>query len=482
MLFRHPSASISRFSLCGLLLLLSVSPAVADPKPLSKEEQAKVDAAIDKGVAFLKKAQTKNGDWPRRYQGTYLAGQCALPAYALLESGVPTDDPVIQKAAEYLREKCKKTCYTYDLGLAILFFDRLGDPKDKSLIQSMALRLIAGQSYTGGWSYRCLPVKEKQEEALLNSLNELNKRLESGKLVQEAIRDLNVSQSFRLFAVFQDPRTFDLEEKGGYDVVKGGLPYIGVTDNSNTQIAMIGLWVSQRHEIPAKIVFRQTTERFKRSQIPDGRWSYRTASNASVSPTILAYRSMTCVGLIALAVGLGGEDSTSEKMKSDRNDLFVYRGLTALYRQIGYPKDAITKHITHQDVYFLWSLERVCMIYNLEKIDDKDWYRWGAEILLTNQLKEGYWPGSLWQKAAPPLPTEFDSSSVAPAFGASLNTAFALLFLKHSHPMKDLTTKLPFSAKELNEGIARLRRGEKLPERPSHIPNSTEKTKSRNEQ
>jgi len=166
---------------CSILLGHATS-VWADPKPLSKEEQAKVDEAIDKGVAFLKKVQTKEGDfgWKMYNLNMYEVGQCALPAYALLESGVPADDPVIQKAAAFLRPRVLVNTHTYELPLAILFFDRLGDPKDKKLIQMCALRLIAGQHRTGGWAYRCPILTDKTALDLLNCLAELNKRRKGG--------------------------------------------------------------------------------------------------------------------------------------------------------------------------------------------------------------------------------------------------------------------------------------------------------------
>jgi hypothetical protein len=132
--------------LLGCTLLLGVVASIhADPKPLPKDEQDKVDKAIDKGVAFLKRTQTKEGDWPRNWPKGHLVGQCALPAYALLEAGVPADDPVIQKAANFLRPKVLKNDWTYEISLAILFFDRLGDPKDKT-VQS-----LSGAIYAAFW-------------------------------------------------------------------------------------------------------------------------------------------------------------------------------------------------------------------------------------------------------------------------------------------------------------------------------------------
>jgi hypothetical protein len=97
----------------------------------------------------------------REKGGGHVLGETLLPAYALLESGVPANDPAIKKAAEYIRPRVLKLERTYDISLAILFLDRLCDPKDKKSIQSLALRLIASQHRTGGWSYRCLALTER---------------------------------------------------------------------------------------------------------------------------------------------------------------------------------------------------------------------------------------------------------------------------------------------------------------------------------
>lgn len=91
-----------------------------------------------------------------------------------------------------------------------------------------------------------------------------------------------------------------------------------------------------------------------------------------------------------------------------------------------------------------------------------DWYRWGVEALVTNQAKDGAWVES--------ASTHTWNSNRPVNYKAALNTAFALLFLKRSHPMKELTPKLPFTAKELNEGIAQLRPKDKFPLHPVTAP------------
>jgi hypothetical protein len=114
------------------------------------------------------------------------------------------------------------------------------------------------------------------------------------------------------------------------------------------------------------------------------------------------------------------------------------------------------------------------MLYNLPTIGDKDWYRWGTEILLHSQTSSGEWVTmSVSTKGAP-----------MGYYGPALNTAFALLFLKRSHPMKDLTSKIPYDAKELNEGIARLQKNQRASDRsvtdPSAGKNPDSQSKPRN--
>lgn len=449
--------------LCGVILLACGHPAKADPKPLSKEEQAKVDQAVDKGVAYLKRSQAKEGDWPPFWHGTYAVGQCALPAYALLESGVAADDPVIQKAAAFLRSKSLKTGMTYELSLAILFFDRLGDPKDKKLIQTLALRLLASQHRSGGWSYRCLPLSVADGEALLKSLEKLSKQMkEDGKSAKQALHVLEVPRKLRLLTVFQDPEKFDWPEQLSGSP-STSLSLVSGTDNSNTQFALLALWVAQRHGIPMDLTFRLLVERFEKTQCANGWWPYQGNQRLGIYP----YRSMICVGLLGLGIGTGLKLPKSGTASRDQEQTRILYGLTALSQEIGTPAGQMKQPIPLQELYFLWSVERVAMLYNLSTIGDKEWYRWGAEILVTNQGSGGWWPD-------PPRNSKYFVSN----YGLTLNTAFAVLFLKHSHPMRELTPKLPFSAKELNKGIARLQEGDKLMQKTTTTSNESRSIES----
>ena len=108
------------------------------------------------------------------------------------------------------------------------------------------------------------------------------------------------------------------------------------------------------------------------------------------------------------------------------------------------------------DVYYLWSLERTGVLFDLPAIADRDWYRWGAEALVTNQTERGDW--GKWSLGPP---------NAYPTYGPVANTSFALLFLKRAHLSKDLTAKLPFKPEALNAGVVARLQGGGFPTRPA---------------
>ncbi len=75
-----------------------------------------------------------------------------------------------------------------------------------------------------------------------------------------------------------------------------------------------------------------------------------------------------------------------------------------------------------RDFYFLWSLERVGVIFGIDKIGNIDWYAAGAEELLNNQHAGGDWGRG--------------------ARGNVVDTSFALLFLSRSNLVRDLSAKV----------------------------------------
>src|SRR5580698_9855452 len=87
----------------AVLILGASFSAGADPADTAKER----DAAIDKGIEWLKKGQASDGSWdyddgPFRIGIHMKQGTTALCALALLKSGVAPDDAVINKAFDFI--------------------------------------------------------------------------------------------------------------------------------------------------------------------------------------------------------------------------------------------------------------------------------------------------------------------------------------------------------------------------------------------
>ncbi len=440
-MFTTPRAA--RWSL-GLLLAVPLT-AQAAPLPLSKEEQAKVDKAIDKSIAFLKHTQSKKGGWPQlpAYR-RYLVGPHALPALALLEAGVPKDDPVVQRAADYIRPHLPKLNQTYEISLALLFLDRLGDPQDEAAIRSLALRLVAGQCRSGGWCYRCPTLSRTNEEALTELLRQWQEAAANKKALPAVPKD------FKVLTVFQDPAELAAWQDPLNDKVTVNQLFTGHTDNSNTQFAILALWAARRHQPPLGPTLRLVARRFENSQNPDGTWFYQYRPVRHGVDPVRTMRSMTTVGLLGLALreGLRPERTTPPATPDEQ----VLRGLAAVSLFIGEPTGQMKRPVPMTDLYYLWSLERLAMLYDLPTIGGKDWYRWGAEILVTNQTHRGDWP-----------PWELGPQDMNCNFGPSLNTAFALLFLKRSQLLPELTAKLPYKPGVLERGVAATLQGARLP-------------------
>ena len=387
---------------------------------LSAEKQEAVSRAIERGVAYLKRTQKDGGSWTRE---SHLVGYAALLGLTLLECGVPANDPAVQKAAALVRGERPRTTSTYELGLSVLFLERLGHPADRPIVQELAARLIAGQLPDGGWHYQCPILDPSQQATLLWQLTELRSGAPAKLLKPVAKgtpepaqkpakqRERARGKSTRATAVLRNVPSLQEDLRVRQD------PASGMADNSNTQFAALALWAAQRQDVPVERALALVAKRFRTCQNDDGGWGYHSGGEQREP----SRPSMTCVGLLALAVGHGlGRDD--EPARGSVPDEQIQNAMNALGKRVGKP---MTRD--DYDLYFLWSLERVGVLYGLQRIGGGDWYSWGAEFLVGKQAKGGEWKGSHYHGASP-----------------TLDTCFALLFLKRVNLTHDLTTKIEF--------------------------------------
>jgi hypothetical protein len=417
--------------------VLALATALLAAWPARAADKAAIDAAVEKGVKHLKALQLEGGTWPHEQSGL-----TALAGLTLLECGVPAEDAHIQKAAAAVRAAAVDADQTYSLALAVLFLDRLGEPVDVALIESLTVRLLAGQNVAGGWSYNCPKLGLDEQRRLTTILKQHNERAITKDPPKRAPDDKRTVRDL--------PREIQaqLELVGRQRLAAANLPG-DQGDNSNTQFAILGLWVARRHGLPVDGALRETERRFRLSQHLDGGWGYMSGGLGGEIVTPLGSTpAMTCAGLLGLGLAYGAWNEAAArpdpkgkepgkpgaaKPQDPSKDKAVVGAFTLLGLWVdalaaGDVRDARVNRGSGKFYYFLWSLERVAVAYGVDKVGRTDWYDWGAKVLLANQGADGGWTNGDYRNGP--------------------DTCFALLFLRRANLASDLSRALKSQMKD----------------------------------
>ncbi len=330
-----------------VFILVTVISTVSLNSEVQAQTAKEVTESRLKGMEFLKSQQQDNGSW--EFEG-HSVGITALCTLALLENGVPVNDPQIKKGRQFVIKESDKLKSTYDLALATLLLSRIGDREDKTMIRKYAARLIAGQTSTGGWSYSC-PLAGT--------------------------------------SIINNPRARPK-------------PKVSPGDNSCTQFAVLGLWTASRSNIDIEESMIGVARRFVETQNEDGGWSYRLPAEEKAEPS---KNSMTLAGLFCLTVARAAKiramqeseqkeepdaearAETQKEGESLLSDPIFAKGLEMAGKYASGISLSSAK-------YFLWSTERVGVLLGLEKLGDTDWFSKGATVLIKTQKEDGGWENS----------------------------------------------------------------------------------------
>lgn len=402
--------------------------AAATPARAAKQEE--IDRAIKAGAEALK-VQFATGTGG----GDTTIGPACLAGLAMLEAGVPPTDKAVKAITDRVREESYAQTATYGIALCVMFLDRLGDPNDVVRIQMLAVRLLVAQTAGGGWGYTCCTVSADD----VKWLKAIAGAPPAGKLHPDVER---YAQS--------------LAAARGQNAGAGD-------DNSNTQFAVMAVWMSRKHGVPADPALELIEKRFASTQeLRTGNWPYAPGQPAS-SP------SMYCAGLLGMATAVARreekrkgdtvkpppakkdkvdpvklndpfynppppaaapkKDKDEPTKATDVRDATVQRGFAGLGAtiadQIRSGKGLFIQGQSihgNGDLYFLWSLERVGVVYGADKIGGFDWYDIGSTALVRTQGNDGAW--------------------AAGGYTPEINTAFAVLFLCRSNLAKDLSSRV----------------------------------------
>ncbi len=448
-----------------------------------------LNGAVAKGVKYL------SGTTPQWFNdGSFRLGYIALGGLTLLECKSPRDEQIVKQAAELTRKLAVEHDRTYEITLAIMFLDRLGDPRDRKLIQLLGARLVAGQEASGGYSYSCPILTVNESNQLIAFLDRTRPRKAPAPLAldigEKTIEKTDPSKSndggLDPFAkpsfdvpsetlpapgvdaavppvalpdgdglVSQPPTirpknrlsntvgTIRLEAKGGGGNAKGMLsarlqtipavvnqgrdkdqmvlvfPERPQTDHSNLQFAIVGMYVARRHGVVSDRAIMLAEMRMRKLQMAEGGWTYAVDSNQHPE-------AMVCAGILSLALGHAVHQSSSLGMSQALvTDKQLVHATKRLGETIKDPQPDIAQATATASTYLLWSVERVAVLYNSPTIEGKDWYGWGAQMLIRNQdAANGSWNMGGFAGASP-----------------HVDTCFALLFLVRSNLVHEVSSQ-----------------------------------------
>lgn len=412
---------------------LAAAVALASPRDARAQQPADKDTvnrAVEVGVRYLKSKQKANGAFGDDAGKSRQVGYTALCGLSLVECGVPVSDPGIRRAAALVRAQTNDVDATYDAALAILFLDRMKEKSDKRYIHLLAGRLIAAQMPSGGWGYALSKNTEPETSALFAAVKKLTPaekdkdKFDPSKARAAALALLPATM--RNLPVLYDPPAHLPN-----DPKKTGTVAPPVSDTSNTHFAMIGLWTARKHDVPVDRTFVLLNHRYRTTQAKNGTWGYHYAPGSEGNGAL------TAIGLLGVTIGHVVNPDPALKPEADP---VVLSAFAALSRTVGAPVGDTTNRPTLEasgGLYFFWAMERIAVLYDVQTLNKKDWYLWGAEILICHQLADGSWEKGGFPGGENPL----------------ANTALALMFLRRANLTPDLGKRLIVDTSALTKKV-----------------------------
>ncbi len=349
---------------CALVVTFQAAP--VDP--------VKVDEAINRGIAQLRKAEPYIKPWQHPFMKIEQRAD-ELVLWTFVRAGVPQSDAYVQRMLNRTLES--KLERTYNVALQAMVLDELDRVKYQGRIAQCAQFLADNQCQNGQWHYGeavAMPVElenPKVDEATGQS---------PSKEKPKVVRRITIKKRS------QGP------ERGC---------------NSNSQYAAMGIRACAEAGITFEPqVLKRALGAWEQSQKDDGGWCY--GMRELDHPKHESYGAMTAGGAASIVIF---KHLLGEKASGDKRVEKSFKWLTdrfSVSRQPGKNENG-TWESSHY--YYLYGLERACAMVRTEKLGTHAWYAEGATWLLQKQKEDGFWG---------------DSDTVV------METCFAILFLRRA--------------------------------------------------
>ncbi len=363
----------------GCLVILGILFATWMPPAAHAEvtaEQAR--EAIRRSVASLRASQNPvTGNWPTF--GSFEGGATSLCTLALLNAGVPANDPQIQSALRYLRQLGRPSS-TYATSLQTMVYCTAEPKRDWANITRNVKWLEEIQKNEGdgigGWDY-----------------GNMRSRNPDNSNSQFALLALNEAQA------------------------------IGVPVSLDVWKRAVVYWTTRQKK--------------------DGSWSYRKITGkgsmtcAGISSLIIAQQNLTegDANVLQGRIQCCGPQRDDEAVSKG----FTWMERHFSVRQN--PSVDNHDHETYL-FYYLYGLERIGRLSGRRFIGEHDWYREGAEFLIAEQNLKGEWKGMREAHITTAMGVLFLAKGLRPVVISKLTHTPNDDWNRHRHDVANLTRHL----------------------------------------
>jgi len=321
-------------SVAAIVLLLTSAGTVRTVRaqaPRQALTAEQVQQSIEDAVLYLQKERGADGGWSNYPQ--WPGAVTSLCVMSLLTAGVPVSDPSVQEPLSILRTI--KPDFNYQAAVQTMVFCMAEPEKDLLLIRRNVTYLEAQQIRDPG----------RKQHGSWNYHNSASRRMGPG-------------------------------------------------DNSNTQFVLLALYEAERVGVTTnEAVWKLARDYWVNSQHDDGSWGY-------VPDDPRGTGSMTCAGIASLIMAAEKLDRGDALVNGDQvrccgpraDNEPIERGMNWLGRNFSATRNPGDG--AHY-LYYMYAMERVGRLTNQRLIGTHDWYREGADYLVTRaqmQLR-GYWKG-----------------------------------------------------------------------------------------
>jgi hypothetical protein len=352
-----------------------------------KVDQGKVDAAIQKGLAYLKS------------QGQGLeGGHGVLVLWTFLHAGVPETDALFQGLLKGMVESDMNSLGTYDASLQAMILEELDRVKYQARIWECAQLLVDNMGPNGQWGYGdSTTYPQPAAGTVPKDVATLSRKKQPPKRAPLVPGARAKPPVVRWLAVRKQ---------------REGNPH----DNSNSQYAALGLRACHDAgiQIPKEVIGR-ALKWWRDCQSADGGWGYQEKGEA-------AYGSMTAGAVGSVCI----YDYILDGKLSWKKDPAVQKGIEWLSKNFSVTENPLAfgegNRTDWRRFYYLYGLERAGILYETEWFGTHEWYPEGTKALLGEQRPDGSWMAKEEGQAVE-------------------DTCFAILFLRRAtQPLVDVAS------------------------------------------